>query len=105
MLASVSFAVKLAVPFGPVGVPLITPEELIVSPAGNDPALIEKVHVPAPPVSATVWLYAVPSVPAAKVVVVIFGIAVTVIVTDAVFVLSFTDAAVTTAVPVAPFAP
>jgi hypothetical protein len=56
VLASVTFTVKLAVPFGPVGVPLIVPEELSVSPAGREPELTEKVIVPAPPVMATAWL-------------------------------------------------
>lgn len=95
---------KFAVPFGPVGVPLIAPEELIVNPAGSDPALIVNAQVPAPPLSATVAEYAVPSVPAGNVVVVIAGTAVTVIFTDAVFVVSFTDVAVTVAAPVVPFA-
>ena len=103
-LASITFTVKFAVPFGPVGVPLIVPVALIVSPAGKLPALIENVQLPAPPVSSTAWLYAVPSVPADSELVVIFGIAATVIVTVAVFVLSFTEVAVITAVPVAPFA-
>jgi hypothetical protein len=41
VLASVAFTVKFAVPFGPVGVPLIVPEGLSVSPAGTVPALME----------------------------------------------------------------
>jgi len=104
VLASVIFTVKFAVPFGPVGVPLIFPVPSIASPAGNVPALIENVQVPAPPLQPTVWLYAVPSATAGNVVVVIDGIAVTVTFTVAVFVLSFTDVAVTTAVPACPFA-
>jgi hypothetical protein len=54
VLASVTFTVKLAVPLGPAGVPLIAPDELSVSPAGSDPALTVNVIVPAPPVPATV---------------------------------------------------
>ena len=95
---------KFAVPLGPVGVPLIVPDEPIASPAGSVPALIENAQVPAPPLSATAWLYAMPSVPAGRDVVVIFGIAEMFTVTDAVFVLSFTDVAVITAAPVTPFA-
>lgn len=104
VLASVTFTVKLAVPLGPVGVPLIAPEGLRVRPAGSDPALTENVSVPAPPVSVTVWLYAVPSVPAGSDVIVIEGIAVTVMFRVAVLALFLIEVAVTTAVPVAPFA-
>jgi hypothetical protein len=38
------------------GVPLITPEELRVSPAGNDPLLMSHVLVPVPPEAVNVTL-------------------------------------------------
>src|SRR3977135_2355779 len=79
VLESVTLTVKFAVPLGPVGVPEIVPVPLRVRPAGNAPALMENVTVPAPPVFAIAWLYAVPSVPGGSVVVVIAGAAVTVI--------------------------
>lgn len=44
-------AVKFAVPL-PLGVPEMTPLGLIDRPAGNDPELIDHVHVPLPPVDA-----------------------------------------------------
>ena len=53
---SVTDTVKLAVPAGPVGVPVMTPAVLIASPAGSVPALMLKVLAPRPPVEATVWL-------------------------------------------------
>jgi hypothetical protein len=56
VLESVAFTVKLDVVFGPVGVPVIAPALLKLNPAGKDPAVIEKVSVPAPPDAATVWL-------------------------------------------------
>ena len=56
MLESVTLTVKLAVPAGPVGVPLIVPEVLKVNPAGSVPALTVNVTVPAPPVLAIAWL-------------------------------------------------
>lgn len=49
LLESVTFTVKLAVAFGPVGVPVILPEVSMLSPAGKLPVLIEKDNVPAPP--------------------------------------------------------
>lgn len=54
MLVSVTLTVKFDVPTV-VGVPLITPALLNVSPAGREPVKV-KVSVPAPPVAATVWL-------------------------------------------------
>jgi hypothetical protein len=104
LLESVTLTVKFAVPLGPVGVPEIVPAPLRVRPAGNVPALMENVTVPAPPVFAIAWLYAVPSTPAGSVVVVMAGTAVTVIVTVNVFVMSVTEVAVITALPEAPFA-
>jgi hypothetical protein len=56
LLESVTFTVKLAVPFGPVGVPVICPDESIVSPAGRLPVLTVRVNVPAPPEVAIVWV-------------------------------------------------
>src|SRR6266403_1868265 len=99
VLESVTLTVKFTVPLGPVGFPEIVPAPLRVRPAGNVPALMENVTVPAPPVFAIAWLYAVPSTPAGRVVVVIAGAAVTVIVTANVFVMSVTEVAVITAVP------
>jgi len=64
VLESVTLTVKFTVPLGPVGVPEIVPALLRVKPVGNAPALMENVTVPAPPVFATTWLYAVPSTPA-----------------------------------------
>ena len=53
-LASVTCTVKLDVPV-PVGVPLISPLELFsVSPAGNEPVLIDQVYGPAPPLAVRV---------------------------------------------------
>jgi hypothetical protein len=49
LLESVAFTVKVAVPFGPVGVPVIWPEESMASPAGKFPALMVRINVPAPP--------------------------------------------------------
>lgn len=97
-LESVTFTVKFDVP-AVVGVPVIAPP-LMLKPAGKLPELIEYVSVPAPPVTAMLWLYAVPTVPAGSVVVVIEGGALTVMVSDAVFVASVTDVAVTIADPV-----
>ena len=56
LLESVTFAVKLAEPLGPVGVPVICPEESIVSPAGRLPVLTVSVNVPAPPEAAIIWV-------------------------------------------------
>jgi hypothetical protein len=55
-LESVTFTVKFAVPFGPLGVPVIAPTPLNVSPAGNVPLISENVSVPAPPDAGTIWL-------------------------------------------------
>jgi len=99
VLESVTLTVKFTVPLGPVGVPEIVPVPLRVRPAGNAPALMENVTVPAPPVFAIAWLYAVPSTPPGSVVVVIAGGAVTVIVSVDIFVVSVTEVAVITAVP------
>jgi hypothetical protein len=55
----------------------------MLSPAGRLPVLSVNVSVPAPPDVATVWEYAVPSVPAGKDVVVMAGGGVSVMVTDA----------------------
>ena len=53
-LASVTCTVKLAVPLV-VGVPLISPVELFsVSPAGNEPVLMDQVYGPAPPLAVSV---------------------------------------------------
>ena len=54
-LESVTLTVKVDVPTA-VGVPVIAPALLRVRPAGRDPALAVNVSVPAPPVTAIVWL-------------------------------------------------
>ena len=56
LLWSFTCTVKFAVPFGPVGVPVIFPVESIAKLAGKLPALMLNVSVPNPPVAATVWL-------------------------------------------------
>ena len=74
---SATFAVKLDVPLV-VGVPLMIPvEPASDSPAGRLPALTVHVRGVVPPVSASVWLYAVPTVPAGRLDVVIDGAAFT----------------------------
>jgi len=98
LLESVAFTVNFTIPFGPVGVPVIWPEESIVSPAGRLPALIVSASVPAPPEVPTVWEYAVPSVPAGRVVVVMAGGDVSVMVTAAEVAGLATEVAVTVAV-------
>lgn len=71
--ASVTFTVKLMVPAA-VGVPEMAPAVLRDSPAGSaDPLARLQLSVPVPPVAARVALYAVPTVPPVRVVVVIFG--------------------------------
>ena len=47
-----------------VGVPLKTPAEESVSPAGSAPENTDQLYGVVPPVAANVWLYAVPTVPA-----------------------------------------
>ena len=49
-LESVALTVKFEVALGPVGVPVMTPEVLMLRPGGNVPTLMVKVTVPAPPV-------------------------------------------------------
>jgi hypothetical protein len=51
-----------------LGVPLMTPPELIESPAGNEPDVSAKLTDPVAPVAETVWLYAVLCVPFGSVV-------------------------------------
>jgi len=102
LLESVAFTVKLVVPPGPAGVPVMCPDESMLNPTGKLPLLTFSVTIPAPPEVATVWLYAVPCVPAGSEVVVTDGVGVTLMVTDADFVESVTDVAVTVAVPVLP---
>jgi hypothetical protein len=57
---SVTRTVKFEVPTV-VGVPLIPPAALSVSPAGKLPDAIAHVLFPVPPLDASVWLYAVPT--------------------------------------------
>jgi hypothetical protein len=73
LAASVTCTVNDAVP-AVVGVPLICPVELLsVSPAGNDPALIDQLYGVVPPLACSVVEYAVPAVPPGNDVVVTFG--------------------------------
>jgi len=60
LLESVAFTVKLVVPLGPVGVPVMCPDESIVNPAARPPLLTVSCHRPGTPEVATVWLYAIP---------------------------------------------
>ena len=70
-VALVALTLKLNV-FATVGVPEITPAVEIVKLVGNVP--LSRVHViVASPVAVSVWLYAVPTVPPANVVVVMVG--------------------------------
>src|SRR5207253_8318850 len=62
LLESVAFTVKLVVPLGPAGVPVMCPDESILNPAAKPPLLTAIVPLPAPPAVATLWLYAVPCV-------------------------------------------
>lgn len=102
LLESVAFTVKLVVPLGPAGVPVMCPEESMLKPAGKLPLLTVSLTIPAPPEVAMVWLYAVPCVPAGSDVVVTDGAGVMLMVTDADFVESVTEVAVTVAVPAFP---
>ena len=102
VLESVAFTVKLVVPLGPAGVPVMCPDESMLKPAGKLPLLTVSLTIPAPPKVAIVWLYAVPGVPAGSDVVVTDGAGVMLMVTDADFVESVTEVAVTVAVPAFP---
>jgi hypothetical protein len=99
LLESVAFTVKLVVPLGPFGVPVMRPDESMLNPAGRLPLLTVSVTVPAPPDVVTVRLYGVPCVPAESDVVVTDGGGVTLMLTDADFVESAAEMAVTVAVP------
>jgi hypothetical protein len=61
-LESVTLTVKLDVPTV-VGVPVIAPAPVKVRPAGRLPVLTVNASVPAPPVTAIVWLYDIPTMP------------------------------------------
>src|SRR5437016_710016 len=102
LLESVAVTVKLVVPLGPVGVPVMCPDESIVNPAARPPLLTVSATVPAPPEVATVWLYAIPCVPAGSDFVVTDGGGETLMVTHADSVESATVVAVTLAVPTFP---
>ena len=69
-LESVTFKVNDAVP-AVVGVPLICPALLSVSPAGNAPEEIDQLYGVVPPLAASVAVYAVPTWPPLSVEVVI----------------------------------
>jgi hypothetical protein len=56
-----------------VGVPLTTPAELRVRPAGSAPEVMAQVGVPVPPVDVKVVEYGVPTIPAGSEVVVMVG--------------------------------
>ena len=84
-----------------VGAPVIAPVlPFKLKPTGKLPEVIEYVSVPAPPVTATVWLYAAPTTPAGNDVVVIAGGALTATMSAAVLVVSATEVAVIVAEPV-----
>jgi hypothetical protein len=102
LLESVAFTVKLDVPPGPVGVPVTRPDEFMLNPVGRLPLLTVSVTAGAPPEVSTVWLYAAPCVPAGREVVVTVRGGITFMVTDADFVESAADVAVTVAVPPLP---
>ena len=72
--ALVACTVKVdVVPAAPAGdgVPLITPVDAFsASPPGSAPDTTDQLYGPLPPVAASGWLYAVPDVPLARVVVV-----------------------------------
>ncbi len=64
---SVRVTVKVEVPVNvPVGVPKITPALLKLKPAGKLPAVLLHLYDGTPPLPCSVWLYAVPIVPAGK---------------------------------------
>jgi hypothetical protein len=96
---SATWTVKVDVPVA-VGVPEITPP-LRVKPLGSAPEPEAKLHVraPAPPLACKVTEYGAPTVPAVRGdAVVTVGGGVTVMVTDADFVASATEVAVTVTV-------
>src|SRR3990172_9297337 len=64
----VARTVKLLVPAA-VGEPAITPAADSVSPPGSAPLARLQVKLPVPPVAASGWLYATPTVPSGRVVV------------------------------------
>lgn len=79
-----------------LGVPEIVPVPLNDRPAGNaEPEAKAQVSVPAPPLACNVALYAVPTVPLARDVVVMLGAGVRLTVDEPDFVESVTDVAVT----------
>jgi hypothetical protein len=59
---SVTLTVKLLDPAA-VGVPEIVPFAASISPAGSDPLAIVHVKGGVPPIAASVWEYAVPTIP------------------------------------------
>lgn len=79
---SVTVTVKFEVPGVPLGVPEMIPPPLSVKPPGRLPPVTAQMYGGTPPVASSVWLYAVPNDPPAKVVVAIVnaGAAVTVMV-------------------------
>ena len=60
--ASVALSAKFAIPTV-AGVPLIWPEELNVKPGGNVPLAIVQVYGGLPPIACRPWLYATPTSP------------------------------------------
>lgn len=76
---SVTLAVKFEVP-AVVGVPVIAPLDVLSdSPAGRLPDEMAHVKGEVPPLRASVWLYAVPTVPFGRLDVVIVSVALTTI--------------------------
>ena len=95
---SATWTVKVDVPVA-VGVPEITPLLLRLKPLGSVPEAKLHVRAPAPPLACRVTEYAAPTVPAVRgEVVVTVGGGVTITLTDADFVASATEVAVTVAV-------
>jgi hypothetical protein len=74
--------VKLELPGAALTVPLIVPDELSVSPLGNDPPTIDQLYGVVPPVADRVCPYAPVVVAPGKEEVVMFGAAFTVRVND-----------------------
>ena len=67
---SVTFTVNVAVP-ATEGVPEITPEEDNDNPAGNTPLSRLQLYGEIPPSADRVWLYTLPTIPSARLVVLI----------------------------------
>ncbi len=91
---SVTFTVNVEAPEA-VGVPEMVPRLLKDRLAGSDPVTTVQLSVPAPPVAASAWVYAVPTVPLGNEVVVMLGNGVTTTVDEADIAESETEVAFT----------